>query len=48
MAFAKELCEADFVPQILDILLSYPLEVDFSKNIYEVVQQEMRHIEAMG
>jgi len=33
---------------MLDILLSYPLEVDFSKSIYEVVQQEMRHIEAMG
>ncbi|MEB6179273.1 hypothetical protein MXF01_01000 [Enterococcus casseliflavus] len=48
MAFAKELCETDFVPQMLDILLSYPLEVDFSKSIYEVVQQEMRHIEAMG
>jgi hypothetical protein len=45
MAFAKELCDIDFVPQILDILLSYPLEVDFSKSIYSIVMQEICHIE---
>jgi len=37
MAFAKELCSVDFIPQILDVLLSYPMEIQFSKNIYEAV-----------
>lgn len=37
MAFAKELCSSDFAPQVLDVLLSYPMEIQFSKNIYEAV-----------
>jgi len=37
MAFAKELCAICFVPQILDVLLSYPMEVQFAKSIYEAV-----------
>ncbi|WP_430612106.1 hypothetical protein [Enterococcus sp. DIV0876] len=44
MAFAKELCTANFVPQILDVLLSYPLEVDFSKSIYDRVLKEMNSV----
>ena len=41
MAFAKELCLAEFVPQVLDVLLSYPMEIEFSKNIYENVMDGM-------
>jgi len=45
MAFAKELCAADFVPQILDVLLSYPMEVQFSKSIYEAVMNGVAALE---
>jgi hypothetical protein len=37
MAFAKELCAADFVPQVLNVLLSYLMEIQLSKNIYKAV-----------
>ena len=35
MAFAKELCLISFVPQALDVLLTYALDSDFSKSVYE-------------
>lgn len=38
MAFAKEICSVDFVPQVLDVLLYYPMEVEFSRSIYERVR----------
>jgi len=41
MAFAKELCSVEFVPQVLDVLLSYPMEIEFSKKIYENVMDGM-------
>ena len=44
MAFAKELCSSDFVPQTLDILLSYPMEVSFSRSIYDAVIKGMKNI----
>jgi len=45
MAFAKELCAADFVPQVLDVLLSYPMEIGFSKSIYDAVMQGIVKLE---
>jgi len=44
MAFAKELCATDFVPQVLDVLLSYSMEVEFSKSIYNAVIKGVENI----
>lgn len=44
MAFAKEICSVNFVPQVLDVLLSYPMEVEFSKSIYENVMDGVKNL----
>lgn len=45
MAFAKEICSVDFVPQILDVLLSYPMEIEFSKNIYQMMMDSVKNMD---
>jgi len=45
MAFAKEICSVDFVPQILDVLLSYPMEVEFSRGIYQSVIDGVKNLD---
>lgn len=44
MAFAKEICSVQFVPQIIDVLLSYPMEIEFSKGIFESVMTGVKNL----
>jgi len=44
MAFAKELCGINFSPQVINVLLSYPMEVDFSKKIYDNLMHGMKNL----
>lgn len=44
MTFAKEICSVDFVPQVLDVLLSYPMEVEFSTSIYGSMIDEVKSL----
>ncbi|MCL2560338.1 MAG: hypothetical protein FWE07_07595 [Turicibacter sp.] len=45
MAFAKEICGIDFVPQVLDVLLSYGMDIAFSMSIYEQMMSNLKLIE---